>query len=127
MRQWPFDSSPRSAAKQADESKRGQQSQSTDPSAPTIAAVCRSPTIAYSSILLGIGTPSPSGSVSPFSNSLPKSDAALNGEASGAETDAGAQGFYRPLRRARGFPLFWTVREPPLHRPFVCEPRVFTT
>ena len=40
---WPFRASPRIAAKQASESKAGQQSQSIDPSRPTRAAVSQSP------------------------------------------------------------------------------------
>ena len=43
MRQKPFSSSPRSAAKQAGESNRGTQNQSIEPSRQTNAAVCRSP------------------------------------------------------------------------------------
>ncbi len=42
-RQWPCSSSPSRAAKQLGESNRGRQSQSTEPSRPTSAAVCRSP------------------------------------------------------------------------------------
>ncbi len=43
MRQWPFSSVPSRAAKQAPESKRGRQSQSTEPFLPMSAAVWRSP------------------------------------------------------------------------------------
>ncbi len=45
-RQCPFSSSPSSAAKQAGESKCGRHSQSIEPSRPTSAAVCRSPSSA---------------------------------------------------------------------------------
>jgi hypothetical protein len=44
--QWPFRSSPSSAAKQASESNRGRHSQSMEPSRLISAAVCRSPTSA---------------------------------------------------------------------------------
>ena len=44
--QWPFAPSPSSAAKQAGESNRGRHSQSIEPSRPTSAAVCRSPSSA---------------------------------------------------------------------------------
>jgi hypothetical protein len=43
MRQQPFSASPRSAANAAGLSKRGKQSQSREPSAPTSAAVAVSP------------------------------------------------------------------------------------
>ena len=46
IRQCPFSSSPSSAAKQAGESNCGRHSQSIDPSRPTSAAVCRSPSSA---------------------------------------------------------------------------------
>jgi hypothetical protein len=43
IRHCPLWSSPSSEAKQASESNRGRQSQSTDPERPTRAAVCMSP------------------------------------------------------------------------------------
>jgi hypothetical protein len=49
--QRPFLCVPRSAAKQASESKAGQHSQSIEPLRPTSAAVSPSPISAYSSIL----------------------------------------------------------------------------
>ena len=55
--QWPLRSSPSSAAKQASESNRGRHSQSMEPSRLISAAVCRSPTSAYSSIGAGMRRP----------------------------------------------------------------------
>src|SRR5262245_45565517 len=48
---FPWSSVPTSAARHASESNRGAQSQSTAPSSPTSAEVCKSPIIAYCSIL----------------------------------------------------------------------------